>query len=414
MNSEIIASDGNTLSDKKILFIPDSIWGSESGHRSSKYLVKAFNNIGVKVGIYAPKANYSIEQERQLGDCNTYFEQSEYTYFQNIFPLIVAGEFKAVIKAFDPDYVFYMGTIKNKVTMDICRKAGIPYSYLALTTEYYCVKDFAGLDSGPCFQCIKSPVLSPFKNKCLGTRFNLPKYLKETIFSIKSKPRILEANKIIGYSENQLGYLKDFGVQTANTLKMPVFFDPDTIAGVETGAGDYFVMSGQNITAKGWHVIPDIIKKGKNIKYKLIMRNEEQANDFIQDNALIEYVQNGVIELVLYLKTHKEVLEMVARSRGVLVPSYYATTGEFYLLEALGLGKPVILFDAGIHGEIIVHEHNGMISKIGDLSDFAKNVQKVNDDNELRENLSNGAKRLFSDLVSVSKFKNTVEKYFAK
>ena len=52
---------------------------------------------------------------------------------------------------------------------------------------------------------------------------------------------------------------------------------------------------------------------------------------------------------------------------GVLVPSYYATTQEFYLMEALGMGKPVIVFDAGIHKEVIQHKQNGMISKVGDV-----------------------------------------------
>ena len=83
-----------------------------------------------------------------------------------------------------------------------------------------------------------------------------------------------------------------------------------------------------------------------------------------------------VIEIVPYLETHQELLEVVANSRGVLVPSLYATTGEFYLLEALGLGKPAILFNAGIHGEIIEHGKNGMISEIGDLDGFYANIQK--------------------------------------
>lgn len=413
MNSEIITTDSNNdFHGKKVLFIPDSIWGDLSGHRSSKYLVKAFNEIGVKVGVYASKENYTIEQERKLGDCNTYYEQSTYSYIQNIFPFAIAREFKKVIKAFNPDYVFYMGSINTKVTINVCRKLGIPYSYLPLTTEYYCVKNFAGLENGPCFQCIKSPVLSPFKNKCLGARFNLPKYLKEIIFSIKSKKRILKANKIIGYSENQLSYLKKFGVNGSKMMTMPIFFDPETIKGIATSQGDYFVMAGQNITAKGWHVLPDIIKKGKNIKYKLIMRDKNQAKAFVENNGLNEYVKNGFIDIVLYLKTHREVLDVIAKSRGVLVPSYYATTGEFYLVEALGLGKPVIVFDAGIHGEIIKNGENGMISQVGDLDNFYKNIQKVNDNDDLLRRLSQGAKVLFHELLSLTKFKNSINKYF--
>lgn len=413
MNSAIITTDTNVgYRGKKLLFVPDSIWGDLSGHRSSTYLVKAFNKVGVEVGVYAPKENYTSDQALQLKDSFVYFEQTTYSYLQNIFLSIVEKEFLSVIDSFKPDYVFYMGTLKNKVTMDVCIKYGIQYSYLPLTTEYYCVKNFAGLEDGPCFQCVKAPILSPFKNKCLGKKSNVFRYMKEIIFSIKSKSRVLKADKIIGYSDNQLSYLEKFGVNRSKMLTMPIFFDPETIRGIASGQGDYFVMAGQNITAKGWHVLPDIIKKGNNIKYKLIMRNEKQAKEFIEDNGLTEYVKRGLIEIVLYLKTHREVLEVVARSRGVLVPSYYATTGEFYLVEALGLGKPAIVFDAGIHGEIIKNEENGMISRVGDLDDFYKNIQKVNDDDDLYRRLSQGAKSLFDVLLSSKKFKNSMNRYF--
>ena len=142
------------------------------------------------------------------------------------------------------------------------------------------------------------------------------------------------------------------------------------------------------------------------------MRDKNQAKDFIENNGLNEYVKSGIIEIILYLKTHREVLDVIAKSRGVLVPSYYATTGEFYLVEALGLGKPVIVFDAGIHGEIIKNGENGMISRVGDLDNFYKNIQKVHDSDDLYKRLSQGATTLFRTLLSLSKFKNSMNKYF--
>ena len=47
------------LSGKRILFVPDSIWGDLSGHRSSKHLTKAFKQLGLTVGVYAPMENFS-------------------------------------------------------------------------------------------------------------------------------------------------------------------------------------------------------------------------------------------------------------------------------------------------------------------------------------------------------------------
>ena len=413
MNPEIITTDiNNSLQGKWVLFVPDSIWGELSGHRSSKYLVKAFSSLGVEVGVYAPRENYSTKQHSELQDNMTYFEQTPYTFWQNIFPSIIKKEFLLILKSFEPDYVFYMGTIKNKVSIEMCIKHKIRYSYLPLTTEYYCVKDFAGLESGPCFQCFGAPILSPFKNKCLGSRKNFFRYVKEIMFSLRSKSRILKASKIVGYSENQLGYLETFGASRSSMLKMPIFFDPKTLEGLVTEQGNYFVMAGQNITAKGWHVLPKILKKGKNIKYKLIMRDKKQADKFIEQNNLSGYVKDGSIEILLYLKTHREILEIIAKSRGVLVPSLYATTGEFYFMEALGLSKPVIVFDAGIHSEVIENEKNGMMVSVGDLDGFYKNIQRVNNDDNLYKTLSEGSKDLFENLLSFKRFKSAMGTYF--
>ena len=394
------------------MFVPDSFWGNLSGHRSSKYLVKAFHTSGTKVGVYAPKNNYTIKQASEFKDIITYYEQTEYSFIQNFFPSFIKKEFLSIINSFKPDYIFYMGTIKNKITIDICRKYGLKYFYLPLTTEYYCIKNFAGLEDGPCTRCMTAPILSPFKNKCLGSWINFIQYFKEIFFSIKSKPRILNANKIIGYSNNQFKYLEMFGANPSKMLTMPIFFDPKTIEGIKSKKGDYFVMAGQNITAKGWHIIPYLIKKEQKIRFKLIMKNEHDAKEFITQNNLSEYLKNGFIEILIYLKDHKELLNIIAKSRAVLIPSYYPTTGEFYLLEALGLGKPVIVFDIGIHSEIIKNKINGMISKIGDINGFFDNIIQVNNDDRLWSKLSKNSKLTFYELLSFKKFEESIKRYF--
>ena len=203
-----------------------------------------------------------------------------------------------------------------------------------------------------------------------------------------------------------------FGAKPSNMLSMPIFFDPETIRGIKSKRGDYFVMAGQNITAKGWHIIPHLIKKEKKIKFKLIMKNKHDAKEFIKKNDLAEYLKKGFVEFLIYLKDHKELLNIIAKSRAVLVPSYYPTTGEFYLLEALGLGKPVIVFDSGIHGEIIQNKINGMISKIGDVDEFYDNIVKVNDDNILWNKLSKNGRILYDELISFKNFRKSIKRYF--
>ena len=60
-------------------------------------------------------------------------------------------EFGNVINDFNPDFVFYVGTIKNKISINFCIKNKIKYLYLPLTNEYYCIKHYAGVENKPCY-----------------------------------------------------------------------------------------------------------------------------------------------------------------------------------------------------------------------------------------------------------------------
>ena len=100
----------------RLLFVPDSLWGNESGHRSATYLIKAFSSVNVEVAVYAPVTGYNSNLHKIVGDSGCkFFPQTAYRYYQNFFPNRIYAEFKLVIDEFKPDLVLYMGTIKNKI-----------------------------------------------------------------------------------------------------------------------------------------------------------------------------------------------------------------------------------------------------------------------------------------------------------
>ena len=52
---------------KKILIVPDSIWGPDSGHRSTQFLVKTLRNEGFDIGVFAEDApSYSSQRDLLL------------------------------------------------------------------------------------------------------------------------------------------------------------------------------------------------------------------------------------------------------------------------------------------------------------------------------------------------------------
>ena len=110
----------------RILFVPDGLWGELSGHRSAKYLIKAFNLINVSIAVYASKKDYTDLQHKEIRKNNClYFPKSNYDYTQQFFRKNTYREFEDIVKEYKPDLVFYLGTIKNKISIDYCIKHNI-------------------------------------------------------------------------------------------------------------------------------------------------------------------------------------------------------------------------------------------------------------------------------------------------
>ena len=395
----------------KILFVPDSLWGDASGHRSSQYLIKAFSGIGIKMAVYAPSSGLNNHEQVLIDsyECK-YYKRTEYSYKEQLIRNKIDEEFKNVYLDFKPDYVFYVGTIKNKTSIDICINENIKYLYLPLTTEYYCINTFAGIKSGPCYGCLKGSIIAPIKTGCLPNDYGMINFIKDKTIEKISRKRVLNAHKIVGYSDDQLNLLERFGVQKGKRLKLPIFFDPESGNGIKSIIEDYFLVFGQFLNAKGWHLIPEIIKRTKNTKFKVIMK-KENFQQFVIDNELEKFVENNNLVHQDFLDTHQELLEEVAKSKGVLIPSYYDTTGEFTMLEALMFHKPVIAFKCGIHKEIFIDRQNGMVADIGDIDGYCKRIEEINVNNDLYKKVAKGSRSLFENLTSKNIFEQQILKH---
>ena len=392
----------------KILFVPDSLWGDASGHRSSKYLIKAFIGTNIDMAVYAPLVDHTEEQQQVIeGYGCKFYPRREYRFSQQLFRKEVDHEFEFVIRDYDPDFVFYVGTVKNKTSIDYCIKSNIKYLYLNLTTEFYCINTFAGTEVGPCFGCINGSLVAPLGKKCLPNDYGVARYIKDKTIEALSKKRIINAFKIVGYSDEQLNLLQQFGVDKSKTMKLPVFFDPNSGDNIKTSTGEYFLIFGQFLTAKGFHLVPHIIKTTRGVKYKAIVK-KSISDSFVRDNHLEPYLEDGTLEIIDFLPTHDMLLDEVARSKGVLIPSYYPTTGEFTMIESLMLGKPAVVFDVGIHREIFKDKENGMIAKVGDLQGYCNRIEELNVDLELHRRVSIGARQLFEELTDIERFRKEV------
>ncbi len=61
------------------------------------------------------------------------------------------------------------------------------------------------------------------------------------------------------------------------------------------------------------------------------------------------------------------------------------------IIDALFMGKPTVATAAGGIPELVKHNFNGLLSKVGDTSMFAKNLMMIYEDEQFEEKLAGNA-----------------------
>jgi len=395
---------------KRILLVPDSVWGNDSGHRSTQFLIKTLKRLGFAVGVLAEERENSEAQKEKLEKNHEvfFFKKDPYRFLDQfyIFNKKARKEFNLVVDNFQPDLIFYFGTIRNKVSIDFIssRRSKIPYIYLPLTNEFWCIKNFAGLENGECYKCINHNFYHGWVEGCSeGKSFFW--FIKEVIERLLSKKRFIGANSVLGYSGSQIETFIKFGLQKEKVGSTNIFFEKKDLKNLNPKRGDYFLFFGQMNTAKGWQHVPSILQSSleKNIKFKVIIYDKFKADIFIKDNDLESYIQSGNLEIISGLESHEEVLKIVSESLAVIIPSSYPTTGEFTLLESLGLGKPVLAFNVGAHKNFLKDKDNALISTVSDVEKMKKDIIDLNEDKVLWNKISGNAFKTFDRLTEFNK-----------
>ncbi|MFB1037063.1 MAG: glycosyltransferase [Sinobacterium sp.] len=84
------------------------------------------------------------------------------------------------------------------------------------------------------------------------------------------------------------------------------------------------------------------------------------------------------------------------------------------LLEAMALGKPCVVTDAGGNKEIISHHQNGVVTANNDAQMFAEGVKKLLADSVTREFYGNNSSMRYSEYFSVDSMTSHFQKFFTE
>ena len=344
------------------------------------------------------------EQSFKISDI-LYFKRPQYKALSNYYSSSYEHALNRVIKIFNPHFIFFIGGIVN-VPNDyykVALKKNVKIVHLLLVQDFFCsglhaiIKDKDHLKS--INHGFKYHLSKTLDQKKLHPIFY---YLNFWLQQKRRKKNLLSLHKVLGSSNQQLSFYKTYGFKTDQIKKIPLFFDKARIDRLSISKGDYFILLAQNRIDKGIQVLHKILDKvNKNIPIKVMFMDDIQKKDYISHFPMIKkIISRSKIELISGKITNKNSAKLVANSFAVINPSLWASTTEFVLLEALGLEKPMIGFDVGIHKELIKNGYNGFICDSSNYIEMSERINSFYNKNSSYSTIVKNGKNLFNQLTS--------------
>jgi glycosyltransferase involved in cell wall biosynthesis len=146
-----------------------------------------------------------------------------------------------------------------------------------------------------------------------------------------------------------------------------------------------FLVIARLLYDKGIREYIDSIKilqaKGIKARFQLLGYLDDSKNLGITQKQLNEWVNQGLVE---YLGTTENVAELIAQADCVVLPSYREGTPRS-LLEAAGMGKPIVTTNIAGCRQTVNDGENGFLCEVRNAQDLADKMEKIFylSDNEL-------------------------------
>lgn len=207
-----------------------------------------------------------------------------------------------------------------------------------------------------CEKCLNGNFKQCFKNKCAHGS-TLMSYLstREARF-IKKKKFYNDVDLYICPSMFYKKKLIEGNFTTSKIVYIPNPLPLDTKYEMNTNVEDYILYFGRLSKEKG---VATLIKAMKEIDYKLIILGTGPIESELKELVKSERLESKVS--MLGFKTGEELQNYIRKSKAVVLPSEWYENGPYSAMEAMALGKPLIVSNYGGLPELVENNVNGYI-----------------------------------------------------
>lgn len=252
-----------------------------------------------------------------------------------------------------------------------------------------------------CEKCLGGNFKNCFKNKCIkGSKLMSFLSTREAKF-IKKHNYYNDVDLYIAPSRFYKNKLEEGKFTSSKIVYLPNPLPKDTKFEINNNPDNYILYFGRLSKEKG---VATLIKAMKDVNYKLIVLGtgplEEELKQLVIDENLSDKIS------LLGFKQGDELEKYIKNAKAVVLPSEWYENGPYSAMEAMALGKPLIVSNHGGLPELVNDNENGFI-----FNDKNELVAKLNAIINLEEKEYLG---FCKKSLEIAKSKFDVNKYLDK
>lgn len=385
------------LKGKRVLLVADAYKRSGSPALVTRHLVDLLQGAGAFVGVYsedietskASNPNAAAEFPRPA---------NRLKWFSQLLRMEDAKAFASAVSYFCPDIVHFVPISYRQpyFLFDIAKSYGAYVVGQLWGPCFYCSRHYAFLYDHVCGKCANGDFYHAILHRCYSIKQILIKVLSMYIFRSSFK----SVDVFLSTSKEMDARLAEYGIKPNKIVRFPLPFSRKRCEGIKSAESDHIIYYGQAIREKGVHFLAEIVGQLPNQKFEFYFSGSSSSG---RDNLGIEELKkfpNVTIRNDMSWETG--VAERLSSSLAVLIPSIWPTTTETVLMESLGLGKPIVAFNVGVHSDLLRDHENTLVYSPGDINGFIEGIKELTKHPELRKKLSEGAHILFKSLTDTN------------
>lgn len=332
---------------------------------------------------------FSMQDEKNLKEgSNEFFVKNvDFNSHQSPLELVKTGmkmlysfeaksKFEQLIIAEKPD-IIHFNIFQSQLTssiVDVAYKYGIPMVYTAHDLKSICPNYQMLNKKKLCEKCLDRHYYHCAKNKCMKNSYAKSLLAMFEAYIYKYNKCYNKIDVIITPSLFYKKKIAEANITKSKIIHIPNFLPINEIKENSIKKGNYFLYFGRLSHEKG---IITLIKAYRmlDVEEKLYIVGTGPIQNIIE-----KYINKHNLSSKIFLlgfKTGEELNNIIRNSICVILPSEWYENGPYTIMEAMAMGKPVIVSNNGGLPELVNDGENGLIVNAGDIADLSQALFKM-------------------------------------